>query len=135
MTRCGGKYKSKNSKEEGLLKLKANKIQKSESAILIGSQGTVSTGMNVKRLHNFFASASTKSSIRLNQSIGRGMRLHVDKKMLRYFDFIDDFSKMTKSGKSLNKNYTLKHSYERLNEYIEHGYPIKEMEISIKEDE
>ena len=102
--------------------------------MIIGSAQTVSTGLNIRRLHNFFATSSTKSSIRLNQSIGRGMRLHEDKDMMRYFDFIDDFSKKTKTGKTLNKNYVLKHSYERLNEYLSAGYPIKELEIQVPED-
>jgi len=110
-------------------------LEKVDDAILIGSAQTVSTGMNIKRLHNIFLTSSTKSSIRLNQTIGRGMRLHGEKKMMRFFDFIDDFSTKTKRGKVTNKNYTLKHSYERLNEYLEHGYPIKELEINIKEDD
>ena len=110
-------------------------LENVDDGMIIGSAQTVSTGMNVKRLHNFFAASSTKSSIRLNQSIGRGMRLHDEKEMMRYFDFIDDFSNKTKTGKVLNKNYVLKHSYERLNEYLEHGYPIKELEIDIPEDE
>ena len=110
-------------------------LEKVEDGMIIGSAQTVSTGMNVKRLHNFFAASSTKSSIRLNQSIGRGMRLHDDKDMLRYFDFIDDFSTTAKTGRVTNKNYVLKHSYERLNEYIEHGYPIHEIEINFQEEE
>lgn len=88
--------------------------------------------MNVKRLHNIFLTSSTKSSIRLNQTIGRGMRLHDDKGMMRFFDFIDDFSTKAKTGRVTNKNYTLKHSYERLNEYLEHGYPIKELEVQFE---
>jgi hypothetical protein len=110
-------------------------LENVDDGMIIGSSQTVSTGMNVKRLHNFFAASSTKSSIRLNQSIGRGMRLHDEKEMMRYFDFIDDLSNKTKKGKSVNKNYVLKHSYERLNEYLEHGYPIKELEVLIPEDE
>jgi len=108
-------------------------LENVEDGIIIGSAQTVSTGLNIKRLHNFFSAASTKSSIRLNQSIGRGMRLHKEKDMMRYFDFIDDFSTKTKTGRVTNKNYVLKHSYERLNEYLEHGYPIKELEVNIEE--
>lgn len=107
-------------------------LENVDDAILIGSAQTVSTGMNVKRLHNIFLTSSTKSSIRLNQTIGRGMRLHGEKAMMRFFDFIDDFSTKAKSGRVTNKNYTLKHSYERLNEYIEHGYPIKELEVNFE---
>jgi len=109
-------------------------LENVDDGMLLGSAATVSTGMNVRRIHNFFASSSTKSSIRLNQSIGRGMRLHDEKDMMRYFDFIDDFSTKTKSGRVTNKNYVLKHSYERLNEYIENGYSIKELEVEIEED-
>ena len=109
-------------------------LENIEDGIVIGSAKTVSTGMNIKRLHNFFSTSSTKSSITLNQSIGRGMRLHKEKDMMRYFDFIDDFSTRTKKGKIQNRNSTLKHSYERLNEYIEHGYPIKEIETAIAPD-
>jgi len=107
-------------------------LENVDDAILIGSAGTISTGTNIKRLHNIFLTSSTKSSIRLNQTIGRGMRLHSEKEMMRFFDFIDDFSTKSRTGRVTNKNYTLKHSYERLDDYIDHGYPIKELEVNFE---
>ena len=104
-------------------------VEDSNDAIVIASYGTTSTGTSIKRLHNVFLASSTRSSIRLNQSIGRGMRQHAEKSLMRIFDFVDDFSKKLKNGKIQNKNHTLKHSYERMDEYLEQGYPIKEKEI------
>ena len=106
-------------------------VEKADDAIVIATYGTSSTGLNIKRLHNIFMTASTKSSVRLRQSTGRGMRLHGDKDMMRLFDFVDDFSKKLKNGKVQNKNYILKHSYERLESYFSDGFPIVEKEISI----
>lgn len=106
-------------------------LEELDDAILIASFGTSSTGMNVKRLNNIILTSSTKSPIRLGQSIGRGMRLHGDKDKLRIFDVIDDFSTKTKTGKIWNKNYALKHSYERMEAYFSYGYPILEKEVHI----
>jgi len=104
-------------------------IETVEDAILIASFGTTSTGISIKRLHNIMLCSSTASSIRLLQSVGRGMRQHVSKSMVRLFDFVDDFSNVTKTGKIQNKNHVLKHSYTRLDDYIEQGFPIIEKEI------
>jgi len=106
-------------------------IEAVDDAILIASFGTVSTGVSIKRLHNIFLCSSTASSIRLLQSVGRGMRQHKDKSVVRLFDFIDDFSKKLKNGKMQNKNHVLKHSFNRLDDYIEQGFPIKEKEVDI----
>lgn len=93
--------------------------------------GTLSTGVNIKNLHNIMLCASTKSYVRVMQTIGRGLRLHASKDKMRLFDFIDDFSKKTKTGKIQNKNYMLKHSTERIEFYFEAGFPIKEKEILV----
>ncbi len=103
-------------------------LENDTNGILIATVGTVSTGVNIKKLHCIILASSTKSSIRLNQSIGRGMRLHEEKNKMYLVDIVDDFS-TKKNGKVRNKNYVLKHSEERLNEYFEHGYPIIEKEI------
>ena len=106
-------------------------LEELDDAILIASYGTSSTGMNVKRLNNIILTSGTKSTVRIGQSVGRGMRLHADKDRLRIFDIIDDFSTKTKTGKIWNKNYALKHSYERLEQYFEWGYPLLEKEIDL----
>ena len=105
-------------------------LEEFDDAILVSNYQTTSTGTSIKNLHNMILSASTKSNIRLGQSIGRGMRLHEDKSKFRLVDIIDDFSTKTKTGKIRNKNYSLKHSYERLEQYFSYEYPISEHEIS-----
>lgn len=106
-------------------------VESSDDAIIIATYGTASTGLNIKRLHNIFITAPTKSSVRIRQSTGRGMRLHNEKDMMRLFDFVDDFSKKLKNGKIQNKNYSLKHSFERLESYFGDGFPIVEKEIQV----
>jgi superfamily II DNA or RNA helicase len=106
-------------------------VENVDDAIVIASYGTTSTGTSIKRIHNIFLVSSTKSSIRLLQSVGRGMRQHTEKDMMRLFDFVDDFSHKTKTGKVQNKNHVLKHSYERLDNYIDQGFPIIEKEINL----
>ena len=106
-------------------------LEEFTDCILVSNYQTTSTGISIKRLHNMVLAAGTKSNIRLGQSIGRGMRLHEDKDKFRLIDIIDDFSTKTKTGKVWNKNYSLKHSYERLEQYFSYQYPIKEFEVSL----
>jgi superfamily II DNA or RNA helicase len=106
-------------------------LEKKKSAILVASYGTLSTGVNIKRIHNIILSATTKSFIRLNQSIGRGMRLHNEKEKIKIWDITDDFSKLLSNGKRQNLNYALKQSNERISQYLENGYPINEREFEL----
>ena len=90
----------------------------------------MSTGVSIKRIHNIILGSSTKSPIRLQQTVGRGMRLHSSKEVVKIWDFIDDLSRK-KNGKVIesSKNYALKHSDERLNVYLDNGYPITSKDI------
>ncbi len=106
-------------------------LEEYSNCILIANYATSSTGVSIKRLHNMILSAGTKSYVRLGQTIGRGMRLHEEKEKFRLIDIIDDFSTKTKTGKIWNKNYSLKHSYERLEQYLIWSYPLREHEIDI----
>lgn len=99
--------------------------------IIIGTFSTLSTGVNFKNLHHIILGSSTKSFIRLNQTIGRGMRKHESKNRVNVWDIVDDFSTKGKNGKKKNINFTLRHFNERLIEYIDNEYPINEKEIQI----
>lgn len=61
------------------------------NAIIIGSYGCMSTGVNIKRLHNIVFGESCRGLITILQSIGRGLRKHNLKEMLCLFDIGDDF--------------------------------------------
>jgi superfamily II DNA or RNA helicase len=109
-------------------------LEELEEATVFASYGTTSTGINIKKIHNILLTSSSKSGIRINQTIGRGMRLHESKNVLKIYDFIDDFSKKTKTGNVIasSRNSVLNHSEERMSMYLENGYPIKEIEIFVK---
>jgi len=97
-----------------------------DGGILIATFGTLSTGVNIKKIHNIHLVSSIKSFIILNQSIGRGMRQHESKEKVKIFDYVDDFTSCRKK-----KNYILKHADERINLYLQNSYPIIEKEIQI----
>jgi superfamily II DNA or RNA helicase len=106
-------------------------LEEKEDAIIVGNYQTMSTGINIKRLHNIILAAPTKSSIRIRQSIGRGLRLYKGKEIIKIWDITDDFSTKTKSGKTTNENHSLKHFKNRMNVYLEDGFPVTEKEVKI----
>lgn len=94
-------------------------VEKDDSAIIVASYGTFSTGINIKRLHNAIAAHPTKSIIRLLQSIGRILRKGEGKDGAKWFDIADDLT-----WKSW-VNHTLKHFSERVNTYISQKFKYK----------
>lgn len=106
-------------------------LEHKENAIIVANYATMSTGVNIKRLHNIILGAPVKSSIRLRQTVGRGLRLHSEKEVMKLWDITDDFSTKSKTGKTTNKNHTLKHFESRLLVYQEDGFPMVEKEVKI----
>jgi superfamily II DNA or RNA helicase len=94
-----------------------------ENVIIVASSGTMSTGTNIRRLHNVVFTSPTKSFIRVIQSIGRGLRLAGDKTILKLFDIADDL----RHGK--RRNFAFKHYAIRLGYYAEErfNYAIREI--------
>lgn len=93
-------------------------LEEGEGKIMIASYGTFSTGINVKNIHTIYLTESFKSEVIIRQSIGRGLRLHKNKKKLIIIDFVDDF----RSGRF--KNYLYKHSEARQAIYQEQNFPF-----------
>lgn len=98
--------------------------------ILIASYGTFSTGISINNIHNIFLAESFKSFIVILQTIGRGLRLHKDKKYLNFVDFVDDMSYTDSNGWKYI-NFLEKHHKERLKIYKSEGfeYIVKEVNI------
>ena len=69
--------------------MKIKKIEK-ESQILVSGYKILSTGVNIRRLFNLIFASPLRSYTTITQSIGRGLRLHPDKKVFRVFDLVDD---------------------------------------------
>lgn len=96
-----------------------------DDAVIYASYGTMQQGVSIKKLHNLFLISSSKSVIRILQSIGRMMRLHDSKSKARIFDIVDN---MTIDGK---ENYVLKHAQERIGMYSQQQFPIEFDQYSV----
>ena len=57
-------------KERGYERL----LRQYNNNIIVGSYGTMSTGVNIKNLHHVIFASPSKSRVRVLQSIGRGLR-------------------------------------------------------------
>ncbi len=98
----------------------------SDDNIILGSYGTMSTGVNIKNLHHVVFASPSKSRVRVLQSIGRGLRKGKDKDVCILHDIADDLRKP--HGRY---NFTLNHLSERMKFYVEEdfSYEINEMPL------
>jgi superfamily II DNA or RNA helicase len=94
-------------------------LEKEKNAIAICSDGTFSTGVNVKNLHNIIFTSPSKGRIKVLQSIGRGLRISETKSSMTLYDIADDISYKSK------ENHTLRHFVERVKIYAEQQFRYK----------
>ena len=94
--------------------------------VLIGSYGTMSTGVNIKNLHHVIFASPSKSRIRVLQSIGRGLRKAKGKDSAMLYDIADDFR--AAHGKN---NFTLNHLAERIKFYVDENFKYRITEVPI----
>ena len=78
-----------------------------------------STGIDIKNLHYIIFAGGGKAKIKTLQSIGRGLRLHKDKKILQIVDIQDQLE------------YGIKHGIKRIQFYEQEKIPYQK--TSIKE--
>ena len=97
-----------------------------DSAIIVASYGTFSTGINIKNLHNVIFASPSKSRIRNLQSIGRVLRKGTNKFKATLYDIADDCSSKVK------KNYTLNHLIERIKIYNEENFNYEIIKVNLK---
>lgn len=85
--------------------------------------GTFSTGISIKKIHNIFFTESFKSEVIIRQSIGRGLRQHESKTDVLIVDFVDNICTLEW------ENYLYKHGIERRRIYKqeEFAYEIKKV--------
>ena len=94
--------------------------------ILIGSVGTVSTGTNIKNLHNIIFASPSKSRVRNLQAIGRVLRLNENKQEAVLYDIADDLRYKK------YQNYTLTHFQERIKIYNEEKFDYKITKVDME---
>lgn len=105
-------------------------IESENGTIILATYGTMSTGINIPKLHEVILFANSKSKIKVLQSIGRGLRKHKDKKDIILFDVVDNLCYEYRSGR-VKENYLYKHWLERMKYYEGEGFPSKSLEISL----
>ena len=100
----------------------------SDNNIIIGSYGTMSTGVNIKNLHHVVFASPSKSRVRVLQSIGRGLRKGKGKDACMLYDIADDFRK--NKGRP---NFTLNHLTERIKFYIDEDFSYQMEEVVLQD--
>ena len=101
-------------------------VEKQKNAIIVASLGTFSTGINIRNLHNIVFASPSKSQVKVLQSIGRGLRKSDDGSVTQLYDIADDLH--IKS----HKNFTLRHSAERIKIYTKEQFPYKIHQVNLK---
>lgn len=105
--------------------MKINKIEK-QNKILISNYQLLSTGVNIKKLHNMVLASPLKAYTTVTQSIGRGMRLHESKDEFVVYDLIDDTG-FRKPGGPFYKQYI----HRKNTSYNPEEFPVYEREFSL----
>jgi superfamily II DNA or RNA helicase len=100
--------------------------ERENSAIIVASYGTFSTGINIRNLHNVIFASPSKSRVRNLQSIGRVLRKGKNKTKAILYDISDDCTCNSR------KNYTLNHLIERIKIYNEENFNYEIITIQLK---
>ena len=100
-------------------------VETSDTAIVVASYGTFSTGINIRNLHNVIFAAPSKARIRNLQSIGRGLRKADGKAYATLFDVVDDL----RIGK--HENFLLQHFIERAKIYNEEKFSFQQYHVEL----
>jgi len=105
--------------------MKIKKIEK-QNQILVSGYQLLSTGVNIKKLHNMVLASPLKSYTTVTQSIGRGMRLHESKKEFVVYDLVDNFG-YRKPGGIFYKQY----AHRKNTSYNPEEFPIFEHNLNL----
>jgi len=94
-------------------------MEKKKNIVVVAISKIFSTGINIKNLHYIIFAGGGKAKIKIVQSIGRGLRLHTDKKELIIFDIADNLrygQRHMEERLSLYKNENIKYKFTSYNE-------------------
>ena len=107
-------------------------MEVTKKCILLGTYGSLSTGVSIKRLHHVVLFSSYRSKIKVLQSIGRGLRLHESKTKMIVWDVIDDLSFVNRNG-NVTYNHLMKQWIEdRMRYYKDQGFDTKKFVFMLK---
>lgn len=94
-------------------------MEVTSNVVAIAISKVFSTGINIKNLHYIVFAAGGKAKIKIVQSIGRGLRLHIDKSVLTVVDIADNLQygiKHLASRKLLYETEKIKYTTRSLTE-------------------
>lgn len=103
-------------------------VEKETGAVIVASSGTMSTGVNLRNLHNIIFSAPSKSQIKVLQSIGRGLRKSDNGQDTILYDIVDDLRVKSNS----KPNYALAHGMHRVGIYEKEKFTMSIHEYKLK---
>lgn len=103
-------------------------INDREGVIVIATYATMSTGVNIKKLHNCIFASSMQSFESIIQSIGRILRTHKSKDMAYIYDLVDMLEIKTRSG-GMWRSYLNKHWVTRESYYAEKKFKIETIKL------
>jgi hypothetical protein len=98
--------------------------------VILASSSIFSTGTSIPLIENIVFAMPTKSSIRVRQSIGRGLRLHENKTKCVVYDIADDL----RSDRFMNRTY--EHMLQRIEIYQkeEFKYSLRNLQLEYEKD-
>lgn len=108
-------------------------LEKNTKCILFAMYAILDTGVSVKNLGGIHLVDSTKSVVRVRQTVGRVLRLHPDKKMAYVWDYSVHFKKADRSMPGPWKNCYSKHADERLAIYKKREFPCTIINVPFEE--
>jgi superfamily II DNA or RNA helicase len=101
------------------------------NTVIVFSSGIAAEGLDLKNLWAILLVMSIKSSNKVRQICGRGLRLFPGKDRVVLFDFVDDLRYSDEHG-NFYENYSYKHGKERKKIYIEQKFPVYEQKIDFE---
>lgn len=97
-----------------------NALEVKQNATLISNYSVLSTGVNIRNLHNLVFAAPQKSYISITQSLGRLIRIHESKTEVQVYDLTD------------NIGFFIRQKLDRIKDcYKPQGYKISEKIINL----
>jgi len=103
------------------------KINSIDNGIIVASSQIFSTGINIPSLQNIIFTHPSKSKIRVLQSIGRVLRLSINKiGPAILFDIVDDLKYKNKT------NFSMKHFLERAKIYVQENFNYKIVNVDLE---
>jgi superfamily II DNA or RNA helicase len=102
--------------------------ESSDNCIIVASYGTMSTGVNIRKLDNCIFCSSYKSKIKILQSLGRILRLAENKHGCKLYDIADN---LCFKG---SYNHTFRHFDDRIGYYEKEKFVYKKIEYQLEKD-